>query len=301
MMGENKEGDGTNQAAPVASIQVSPSRSLTAKSWLQTAAPQTDYYRGKNPKIDTSLWALLFSWCLPAGLTLGIMGIVKGVHGTKNTAAVVWGIVAIILSLALPGLVYWYSSQQSSEITAGTVEMHSDMAVSMKSPEGSQLLNDDQSSILYQIPVKNAEPNYYGVYAVAPSLALPLADELVAILNDDTASDHAYWMYQLFSGLTASDTEITSVQRYNDTVEVIASSEASSFVATVHFFPSEKLLFVQYMSGDITGLSVSLTVAQFFGLTGEDGEAGVWHELSNSFSYNPTYTSSTSLLQGQEK
>lgn len=111
------------------------SRVMTASSWLHTAVPQTDYYTKKNPKVDTSIWALLFSPITPVGIALGIIGIVKGTSGTKNVSAIVWGSIAILMSILIPVIGIIVSMNMEPLYTTGAKVTSDTMGVSVRVPE----------------------------------------------------------------------------------------------------------------------------------------------------------------------
>jgi hypothetical protein len=261
-------------------------RAMTATSWLRTAVSHDDYYyEQKNPKVDASVWALLFSPIAPVGITLGIIGIVKGSSGTKNTAAIIWGGVAIALSILIPVISFFMYTTMTPLYTAGAY-VTSDMGVSVRVPQGAQLL-DKSNEILYNATRdRSSLSTDYGVYSVNFTIngEAPTAVDVERILLDDTNIYYDYVLYQLFGIASAERYPSIFVQNNNGVVELAAIGEEQSIVAALHFEKGGHT-FVQYFEGDVTMLASSIAGGHVFDDM-NNRDVDEWQKLVDSFSYS---------------
>ena len=277
--------EGEDKATPEtpAPIEAAPERAMTTGGWLDKASPAGDYYQQRHQRVDVSIWALLLSWCAPAGITLGIISIVKGARRPGNRATLAWGIVAIVVSVVLP-IILWQMAGRSTLEVGDRFETAQSASVFV--PQGSQLLSDDEYGLLMNLS-RDPDEGVYGMYIVAPSGESMTPEDIEAALSDEAHSLHAYWRYQLFDRNNLAVESVDSVHLDDETVEVVLTVDGAIVVAAVHQGDPSETLFVQYLSGPrATGLGLQLTFQHILGGKGS-GDAAVWRRLVESFDYRP--------------
>lgn len=270
-------------------------RVLAADSWLETAIPADDYHRATHPRVDTSLWALLFSWITPLGITLGIMGIVRSSRGDKNIWGIIFGSLAIVMSLVLPVILYFIIANVKG-LEVGVTDT-SPLGFTVAVPKDARLLNNSYSRFEYRLATDNTALDYrYGVTEVDVQKNAPDASSksIMQALQDSDNSSYDYWVYQLLEASGRSVKEVLAVDQYDSALEVAVGYADGTYGVEALHFDKPNTIFVQYLD-DGGSLASELAVSSVFGdvFTATDESAGTdkvvglaaWRALIKSFHY----------------